>query len=146
MPIKVLVRVQGPRSKSAPYVHTKVRKVEVLVGREAILFHSSEGKTNCCRGTSRGAGEVASDFKPLAHDREEGFFSPFRVVDGEGEVVGPNPTNPRAEGRAAPQDMGDRLGRPRRVVVPPAVRNQALRMPVFGAHLEPVSTEGAGAA
>ena len=146
MPIKVRVRVQGPRSKSAPYVHTKVRKVEVLVSRKAVLFHSSKGKANCGRGASRGAGEVASDFEPLANHREEGFLSPFRVVDGEGEVVGPNPTNPGAERRAAPQDMGDRLGRPRRVVVPPAVRNQALRMPVFGAHLEPVSNEGAGAA
>ena len=84
---------------------------------------------------------MASDLKPLAHDREEGFLSPFRVVDGEGEVVGPNPTNPRTERRAAPQDMGDRLGRPGGVVVPPAVRNQALRMPVFGAHFEPVSTD-----
>ena len=107
MPIKVRVRVQGPRSKSAPYVHTKVRKVEVLVSGEAVLFHSSEGKSNCCRGMSRGAGEVASDFKPLANHREEGFLSPFRVVDGEGEVVRPNPMNPRAECRAAPQDMGD---------------------------------------
>ena len=121
MPIKVRVQVQGPRSKSAPYVHTKVRKVEVLVSGEAVLFHSSEGETNCRRGMSRGAGEVASDFEPLAYHREEGFLSPFRVVDGEGEVVGPNPTNPRAESRAAPQDMGDRLGRPGRVVVPPAV-------------------------
>ena len=48
MPIKVQVRVQGPRSKSVLYVHTKVRKVEVLVGRKAVLFHSSKGKTNCC--------------------------------------------------------------------------------------------------
>ena len=87
---------------------------------------------------------MASDLEPLANHREEGFLSPFRVVDGEGEVVGPNPTNPGAEGRAAPQNMGDRLGRPGGVVVPPAVRDQSLRMPVFRAHLEPISTEGAG--
>ena len=118
---EIRVRVQSSRSKSAPNVHTKGREVHVLVGGEAILFHGSKGETNCCRGTIGGAGEVASDFEPLAHHREESFLSPLRVVNGEGEVVGPDPTNPRSESRAAPQNMGDRLGRPWGVVVPPAM-------------------------
>ena len=54
-----------------------------------------------------GAGEVASDLEPLANDRKESFLGPFGVVDGQGEVVGPDPTDPGAERRAAPQNVGD---------------------------------------
>ena len=141
--IKVRVRVLCPGSKGAPYVHTKGRKVHVLVGREAIELHSGKSEMDGSRGVSRRAGEVSSDFKPLAKHWEEGLICPLRVVDRKRGSGWPYPSDPGAEGRTAAQDVGDRLRGPGGVVVPPAVGNQAVKVSVFRTHAQPVPPKGA---
>ena len=67
---EILVRVLRSRSEGVPYVHTKGRKVQVLVGWEAVEVHGCKGKANGSRGTGGRAVEVSSDFKPLTKHRE----------------------------------------------------------------------------
>ena len=74
---------------------------------------------------------MASELKPLAHDWCEGFVCPLRVVGREGGVLRPDLRYPRAESLAAPKDVGRRLGWPRWVVVPLALRDQAIPVLVF---------------
>ena len=86
---------------------------------------------------------MSSDLKPLAKHREERLVCPLRVVDRKRGSGWPNPSDPGAEGRTAAQDVGDRLRRPGWVVVPPAVGDQAMKVPVLRAHAQPVPPKGA---
>ena len=89
---------------------------------------------------------MASELEPLAHDWCEGFVCPLRVVGGERGVLRPDLRYPRAESLTASKDMGRCLGWPRWVVVPSALRDQAMPVPVFSAHAHPVSPKGTSTA
>ena len=89
---------------------------------------------------------MASELKPLAHNWCEGFVCPLRVVGRERGVLRPDLRYPRAESLTASKDMGRCLGWPRWVVVPSALRDQAMPVPVFSAHAHPVSPKGTSTA
>ena len=89
---------------------------------------------------------MASELEPLAHDWCEGFVCPLRVVGRERGVLRPDLRYPWAERLAASKDMGRCLGWPRWVVVPSALRDQAMPVPVFSAHAHPVSPKGTSTA
>ena len=69
---------------------------------------------------------MSGDFEPLTKYREEGLICPLGVVDRKRGGGWPDPSYPGSERRADTKDVGDRLRRPGRVVVPPAMRDQAV--------------------
>ena len=89
---------------------------------------------------------MASELKPLAHGWCEGFICPLRVVGRERGVLRPDLRYPQAESLTASKDMGRCLGWPGWVVVPSALRDQAMPVPVFSAHAHPVSPKGTSTA